>query len=124
MKKQAESHVRLCLDEVQPNLWYVVLLLFTHLSRVQLFCYPMDYRPPGSSLSMGFLSPEYWSWLSFPSPGDLPDPGIEPMTPALLRQQETWVPSLGWEGFLEEGTAAHSSVLAWRIPWTEEAAGL
>ena len=42
-------------------------------------------------LSMGFLSPEYWSWLSFPSPGTLPDPGIEPVTPALLRRQETWV---------------------------------
>ena len=34
-------------------------------------------------LSMGFLRQEYWSWLPFPSPGDLPDPGIEPMSPAL-----------------------------------------
>ena len=34
-------------------------------------------------LSMGFPSQEYWSRLPFPSPGDLPDPGIEPMTPAL-----------------------------------------
>ena len=33
--------------------------------------------------------------------------------------QETWVQSLGWEDPLEEGTATHSSVLAWRIPWTE-----
>ena len=30
-----------------------------------------------------------------------------------------WVPSLGREGPLEEGMAAHSSILAWRIPWTE-----
>ena len=75
-------------------------------------------------LSMGFLSPEYWSWLSFPSPGALPDPGIEPVTPVLLRWQETWVWSLGWEGFLEEGTATHLSVLVWRISWTKEAAGL
>ena len=30
--------------------------------------------------------------------------------------QETWVPSLGWEDFLEEGMATHSSILAWRIP--------
>ena len=29
------------------------------------------------------------------------------------------VPSLGWEDFLEEGMATHSSILAWRIPWTE-----
>ena len=31
-----------------------------------------------------------------------------------------WVPSLGWEGSLEEGMATHSSVLAWRITWTED----
>ena len=31
-----------------------------------------------------------------------------------------WVQSLGWEDPLEEGIAAHSSILAWRIPWTEE----
>ena len=35
-----------------------------------------------------------------------------------------WVPSLGQEDPLEEGTATHSSILAWRIPWTEEAGGL
>ena len=33
--------------------------------------------------SMGFSSQEYWSGLPFPSPGDLPDPGIEPGSPAL-----------------------------------------
>ena len=34
-------------------------------------------------LSMGFSRQEYWSGLPFPSPGDLPDPGIEPGSPAL-----------------------------------------
>ena len=38
--------------------------------------------------------------------------------------QEIWVQSLGWEDPLEKGTAAHSSILAWRIPWTEEPGGL
>ena len=38
--------------------------------------------------------------------------------------QETWVQSLGWEDLLEEGMATHSSILAWRIPWTEEPGGL
>ena len=38
--------------------------------------------------------------------------------------QETGVGSLGQEDPLEEGTAAHSSILAWRIPWTEEPGGL
>ena len=32
--------------------------------------------------------------------------------------QETWVRSLGWEDPLEKGKATHSSILAWRIPWT------
>ena len=36
-------------------------------------------------------------------------------TPAML---ETWVQSLSWEDALEKGKAAHSSILAWRIPWT------
>ena len=37
--------------------------------------------------------------------------------------QETWVRSLGQEDPLEEEMATHSSILAWRIPWTEELAG-
>ena len=36
------------------------------------------------------------------------------------RRREMWVWSLGWEDSLEEGTATHSSILACRIPWTEE----
>ena len=44
--------------------------------------------------------------------------------PAMQEMQETWVQSLGWEDPLEEGMVTHSSILAWRIPWTEEAGGL
>ena len=36
----------------------------------------------------------------------------------LPAKQETWVQSLGWEDPLEKGKATHSSILAWRIPWT------
>ena len=39
---------------------------------------------------------------------------------AMQETQKTWVQSLGWEEPLEEGMATHSSILAWRIPWTEE----
>ena len=42
----------------------------------------------------------------------------------LPAMQETRVPSLGWEAPLEKGRATHSGILAWRIPWTEEAGGL
>ena len=38
--------------------------------------------------------------------------------------QETWVQSLGWEDPLEDGMTTHSSILPWRIPWTEEPHGL
>ena len=37
---------------------------------------------------------------------------------------ETQVQSLGWEDLLEEGMATHSSILAWRIPWTKKPGGL
>ena len=42
----------------------------------------------------------------------------------LTAVQETWVQSLGWKDPLEQEMATHSSILAWRIPWTEEADGL
>ena len=94
---------------------------------------------------MGFPRQEYWSGLPFPSPGDLPDLGIKPASPALAggflttsatwetldsvvknlpAKQETWVQSLGWEDPLEEEMATHSSIPAWEIPWTEDPGGL
>ena len=45
-------------------------------------CDPMTVAHQ-APLSMGFSRQEYWSWLSFPSPGDLSDPGVEPRSPAL-----------------------------------------
>ena len=44
--------------------------------------------------------------------------------PIMQKMQETWVRSLDQEDPLEEGLATHSSILAWRIPWTEETGGL
>ena len=44
-----------------------------------ILCDPMDCSPPVSS-SMGFSWQKYWSGLPFPSPGDLPNPGIKPMS--------------------------------------------
>ena len=40
--------------------------------------------------------------------------------PTMQGTQETWVRSLGWEDLLEEEMETHSSILAWRIPWSEE----
>ena len=57
---------------------------------------------------------------------------IDNLPPSLLAQtaknppamQETWVQSLGWEDPPEKGMATHSSILAWKIPWTKEPGGL
>ena len=52
------------------------------LSRVQQFATPWTAACQ-APLSMGFSRQEYWSGLPFPPPGDLPNPGIEPGSPAL-----------------------------------------
>ena len=65
---------------------------------------------PGSGRSAreGIGYPLPYSWAS--------------LVPQLVKNpraiQETWVQSLGWEDPLEKGKATHSSILAWRIPWT------
>ena len=63
---------------------YLVLLVITNVLSCSIasnsFANPktVAHRAP---LSMGFLRQEYWSDLPFPFPGDLPNPGIEPMSP-------------------------------------------
>ena len=58
-------------------------LLQHHTQSCPTLCDPMDYSLPGSSVHEGFLRQEFWSGLPFPSPEDLPNPGIEPGSPAL-----------------------------------------
>ena len=62
--------------------WFSVQVKVKSLSHVQLFATPwtVDYE---ASPSMGFSRQEYCSGLPFPSPGDLPNPGIKPGSPAL-----------------------------------------
>ena len=62
--------------------WVSFLVVVRLLSFIWLFCDPMDYNPPGSSIHQ-IPRHKYWSGLPFPSPADLPDPGIKPMSPAL-----------------------------------------
>ena len=49
---------------------------------------------------------------------------VAQMVKNLPEIRETWLRSLGWEDPLEEGMATRSSILAWRIPWTEKPGGL
>ena len=73
----------------------------------RLFCYVFNWGV-------------YWTRKLFPSPGNLPDPGFKPRSAI----QETQIQSLGQEDLLEKRMATHSSILAWRISWTEEPGGL
>ena len=102
-------------------------------------CSPVDCSLPVSSVH-GILQARILEWVAMPSFRGLPDPGIEPaslMSPVLAwaslvahmvknlpAMQETRVRSLGGEDPLDKGTATHSSIHAWRIPWTEEPGGL
>ena len=58
------------------------------------------------------------------NPKDFPGGSAVNNLPAVLEIQEMWVQSLGWEDPLDEGMVTHSSILAWKIPWTEEPGGL
>ena len=67
----------------------------------------------GRSTGKGIGYPLQYSWASLVAQ-------LVKNPPAM---QETWVQSLGWEDALEKGKATHSSILAWRIPWTEQPGG-
>ena len=55
---------------------------------------------------------------------DFPGGSVVKNLPAMQKMQETCVRSLGGEDLLETGMETHSSVLTWRIPWTQEPGGL
>ena len=83
---------------------------------------------PGGSVSSVTRScptlcdPMDCSTAGFPVHHQLPELAslVAQMVKNLPAMRETWVWSLGWEDALEESMATHSSILAWRIPWTEE----
>ena len=66
----------------------------------------------GRSTGEGIGYPLQYSWAS------LVVQLVKNHIVVLPAMQETWVGSLGWEDPLEKGKASHSSILAWRIPWT------
>ena len=79
-------------------------------------CDPMDCNPLGSSL-MGFSRQEYWSGLPFPSPGDLPNPGIEPAS-----QADSWVSETSGKQIMAKSSKQnwHSfeSLARFRVPFS------
>ena len=69
---------------------------------------PSSIPGSGRSAGEGTGYPLQCSWASF----------VAQLVKNLPAMQETWVQSLGWKDPLEKGKATHSSILAWRIPWT------
>ena len=100
--------------------WEAVVGSIHSLSHVQLFVTPWTVADQ-APLSMGFSRQEYWSGLSFPSPGDLPNPGIEPRSPTLLADALLSEPS-GKPSFLETSSMLIGKYLllptpfCWKFP--------
>ena len=67
----------------------------------------------GRSTGEGIGYPLQYTWASLSAQ----------LVKNLPSMQETWVRSLSWEDPLEKGKATHSSILAWRIPWTVQSIG-
>ena len=90
----------------------------------------MDGSPPGSSVH-GTFQARILEWVAISFSIDFFLGGFFPGSSLVAQKlkclpaiQETWVQSLGQEDPLEKEMAIHSSILAWRIPWTEESGGL
>jgi len=75
---------------------------------------PCSISGLGRSTGEGIGYPLQYSWASLVAQ-------LVKNPPAMM---ETWVQSLGWENPLEKGKATHSSILAWKIPWTVQSMGL
>ena len=61
--------------------YFMLVIADKSLSHARLFCDPRDCSRPGSSV-YGIFQARTLEWIAFPSPGDLPDPGIETIAPA------------------------------------------
>ena len=97
-----DVHVNKLVSFSLVNLCFVTVKV-NSLSHVRLFATPWTVTCQ-APLSKGFSRQEYWSWLPFPSPGDLPNPGIKPGSP-------TWQAD-----DLSSGPPGNSVTLCYRAP--------
>ena len=81
--------------------------------------------------SMGFSRQKYWSGVPLPSPPNIPNKRLNSQVALVVKNLLASAGDIrdtglipGWEDPLEKEMAPHSSILAWRVPWTEEPGGL
>ena len=82
----------------------IALTIWTFVGKVTSLLFNRLSRKAGEGIDY----PLQYSWASF----------VAQLVKNPLAMQETWVRSPDWEDLLEKGRATHSSILAWRIPWT------
>ena len=115
--------------------WHLIFLFFFFFYRWEKWLHMEPTRCDIKSLCNTFLwtlviCMENWYQHSFQIFEALcecmgfPGGSVVKNLPAMQETQEMWVQSLGWEDPLEKGITTHSSILAWRISWTEETVGL
>ena len=90
--------------------WDIVHVAHTRIFMFGYFQSPLFLEQRNRVLSLWFTELFMIWWASL----------VAQLVKNLLARQETWVWSLGWEDPLEKGKATHSSILPWRIPWTEK----
>ena len=106
------THVSVC-PIIIILTWYILFFLF--IQQRKYICLKILPGVVYLSCVAAFF---FFFLLIYPSDSAVKNP------PAMQKLQELWVQSLGWEDSLDKGIATHSSILAWRIPWTEEPGGL
>ena len=107
------------------NLWRTWGL--ARLARISNVCKmtQLEVKPRWSYSASSFLTID-WRWWFLFIYFEYSSNGRASLVVQVVKNlpsvKETWVQSLGWEDLLEKGMASHSSILAWRIPWTKEQA--
>ena len=126
-KISAEENESIC--RIEGKLWgkeevfheVEVSLLFSQLSCVWLFVTPWTIARQ-APLSMGFSRQKYWSGLPFPSPGDLPDPGIKHASPPLIGGFFTTEPPGKPRGILKWSANLHRAEGSRKLIYTQSLA--
>ena len=101
------------------SIWLLMAVVCLVAQSCPTLCDPMDCSPPGSSVR-GIFQVRILKWMPFPSPGDLPDPEIEPVSPALQADSLPAEPSgkrLWWGYITPKPLQAHISGLQDQSPY-------